>query len=58
MKAMLRDHLRVTTTELEARLHKDWKADVAAYEEVHRQMLEMADMLSDGTIKQFPDKLS
>jgi hypothetical protein len=58
MKAMMRDHLQATTTELEARLKKDWKADVAAYEKVHEQILKMADMLSDGIIKQFPDKVA
>jgi len=58
MKSMLRNHLRVTTTELEARLHRDWKADVQAYEEVHRQILKRADMLSEGIVKQLPDRLA
>ena len=58
MKAMLHDHLKVTTEELEARLKKDWKADVAAYDRVVEQMLEMADMLSDGIAKQFPQKVT
>jgi hypothetical protein len=58
MKSMLHDHLQVTTTELEARLHKDWKADVAAYDEVQRQALMMADAFSEGIMKQFPEKMS
>jgi hypothetical protein len=57
MKSMMRDHLQQTTSELEARLSKDWRADVAAYEKVHGQILKMADMLSDGIARQFPDKL-
>ncbi len=57
MKSMMHDHLQVTTSELEARLSKDWKADVAAYERVHGQILKMADMLSDGIARQFPEKL-
>jgi len=57
MKSMMRDHLRLTTAELEAHLGKDWKRDVAAYDDVHNQILKMADMLSDGIIKQHPGKL-
>jgi len=57
MKSMMREHLDVTTTELMARLNKDWAADVAAYEKVHGQILHMADMLADGISKQFPEKV-
>jgi len=57
MKMMMHDHLAATTKELEARLNKDWKADVAAYDNVHTQILKMADALSDGIIKQFPAKV-
>ena len=58
MKTMMREHLNATTVELEARLKKDWKADVAAYDRVVDQILKMADMLTDGIIKQFPDKVA
>jgi hypothetical protein len=57
MKSMMREHLDVTTTELMARLNKNWAADVAAYEKVHEQILHMADMLTDGIAKQFPEKV-
>lgn len=54
MKAMLHEHLRLTTDEVVARLQGDWAADVAAYDQIHLQALEMADMLSTGIVKQFP----
>lgn len=57
MKTMMHEHLAATTAELEARLKKDWKSDVAAYDHVVDQILKMSDMLSDGLIAQFPDKV-
>jgi hypothetical protein len=56
MKAMLHEHLRLTTNEAVARLQHDWAADVAAYDEIHIQALGMADMLSAGIIRQFPSR--
>jgi hypothetical protein len=56
MKAMLHEHLRLTTNEALARLRSDWAADVAAYDEIHRQALGMADMLSTGILKEFPSR--
>jgi hypothetical protein len=54
MQAMMRDHLDLTLAEAVARLQGDYAADVAAYDEIHIQILHMADMLSDGIIAQFP----
>jgi hypothetical protein len=56
MKAMMHDHLRLTTNEVVARLQKNWAADVRAYDRIHLQILHMADMLSDGLVKQFPNR--
>jgi hypothetical protein len=58
MKAMLHDHLRLTTDEVLARLTQNWTADVKAYDKIHRQALHMADMLSAGIIGQFPNRFS
>jgi hypothetical protein len=55
-KQMMRDHLRLTTEEVVAHLGEDWAGSVAAYDEVHTQILHMADMLSSGIQKQFPSK--
>lgn len=56
MKTMMRGHLDLTLTEATARLKGDWPADIAGYSKVHEQILKMADMLSDGIIRQFPGR--
>ena len=56
MRKMMREHLDLTTAEAVARIKGDWKADIAAYDRVHAQILHMADMLSDGIIKQHSAK--
>lgn len=58
MKRHMHEHLDATTTEVVARLGKDWKGDVAAYDTVHAQILHMADMLSTGIINQHPAKFA
>lgn len=55
-KKMMRDHLTLTTQEVVAHLKKDWAASIASYDEIHTQILHMADMLSSGIEAQFPDK--
>jgi len=53
---MMKEHLDLTLAEASARLNGDWNADIAAYENIHTQILDMADMLSAGIIHQFPKK--
>ena len=56
MKAEMHTHLVLTTDEAVARLNGDWKADVAAYDRIHRHILHMSDLLSAGIVKQFPKR--
>ena len=58
MQSMMKSHLDLTLEEATARLKQDWTGDIAAYDKVHDEILGMADMLSDGIIKQFPDKFA
>ena len=53
---MMKVHLTTTTNEVVARLNKNWDADVRAFDEVYRHILMMSDALSDGIVKQFPNK--
>jgi hypothetical protein len=53
---LMRMHLSTTTSEVVARLNKNWDEDVRAFDEVYRHILMMADALSDGIVKQFPEK--
>lgn len=54
MTQMMHDHLDLTLQEATTYLSSDYAGSVAAYEQVHLEILEMADMLSDGIIRQFP----
>jgi hypothetical protein len=56
MKHMMREHLDLTLEEAVAYLNGDYEGSIAAYDLIHLQALEMADMLSTGIIKQFPNK--
>jgi hypothetical protein len=53
---MMNKHLSTTTDEVVARLNKKWDDDVRAFDAVYDHILHMADALSDGIVKQFPDK--
>ena len=54
MKAMMHEHLDLTTAEVVAHLKGNWADDVAAYDKIHSQILQMADMLTTGIINQYP----
>ena len=55
-KTIFRDYLDVTLELAIARWNGDFEADVAATEKVRAQAAAIADMLSEGIIKQFPDR--
>lgn len=56
MTAMLREQLALTLQEVLAQLTGDYDGSLAAYKEVQRQALEIADTLSSAIIRQFPDR--
>jgi hypothetical protein len=58
MKAHMQSHLDLTLEEAVARLEGRYADDIAAYDKVHADILEMADMLSAGIIAQFPGRFA
>ena len=55
-RAMMKQHLALTTKEAAARLQGKWSADVAAYDQVYAEILRMSHMLSSGIVRQFPSR--
>ena len=53
---MLYKHLQFVTDQVVARLNRDWKADIESYDKGEYHMIEFADIITDGIIKQFPKK--
>ncbi|HET7474221.1 MAG TPA: hypothetical protein VFJ71_13940 [Candidatus Limnocylindrales bacterium] len=58
MRSMMRSHLDLTLAEAVARLQGRYADDIVAYESVHAEILEMADMLSSGIVAQFPSRFT
>lgn len=56
LKDLLYMHLQFVTDDVTARLKKDWNASILAFDKGLDHLLMMADVLSAGIMKQFPDK--
>ena len=54
LRTMMRMHLDETLAEAQHRLQGRFADDVRDYDVVHHHILAMADMLSDGIVRQFP----
>ncbi len=54
MQAMMKTHLDLTLKEGVAQLTGDYATSISTYEQVHLEILQMADMLSAGIVAQFP----
>ena len=51
---MLYKHLDLTTQEVVKRLEWDYEDDIRAFDLIEQEALRMADMFTDGIIRQFP----
>ena len=56
VRNMLYTHLELTTKEVAARLAGNYPADIAAFDQVEREAMEMADYFSAGIMHQFPQR--
>lgn len=56
LKDMFYEHLRLVTDQVVARINKNWDDDINAYDKGLGHLLKIADTISDGVVKQFPDK--
>lgn len=53
---MLYKHLQLLTEQVLAIKGKEWKSDISAYDRGENHMIMFADMISEGIMKQFPQK--
>lgn len=55
IRQMLYKHLELTTNEVSARLKRDYRQDIKAYDMVQKEILEMSRFFVNGIVKQFPN---
>ena len=53
---LLSQHLKLTKDEATARLEQRWEDDIEAFDQIFTEILTVADVLSAGIVKQFPDR--
>ena len=58
LRGAIQMHLNLLLQEATAQLKKDWSGSISAFDESQRQAAQMADMLSDGIMKQFPSRFN
>lgn len=56
MRTDMREHLDLTKQEAVDIIGNKYDAGIADYDKVHEQILKMADMLTEGIAKQYPEK--
>ena len=52
---MFYNHLKLTEEEAVERLNKEYQKDIETYDRIEEQALDMADLMSEAIIKQFPE---
>ncbi|MBM7094873.1 glycosyltransferase [Bacillus sp. H-16] len=58
LQDLLYMHLKLVADIVTARVNKDWAADILAFDTGEDHIIVLADALTDGIIKQFPDQFN
>jgi hypothetical protein len=58
LRGAIGQHITLLLQEATAQLKRDWSGSMSAFDESLRQATQMADMLSEGVMKQFPSRFS
>ena len=58
LRAEFEEHVNHENDELTARVSQDWPGDLTAWGDAQNQILKLADMLSAGIERQFPDRFA
>ena len=58
LQSALSMHVDLMVQAVQARARGDWSASVAALDASHRQAMQIADVLTDGIVKQFPNRFT
>lgn len=53
LKKMFYEHLNLTYEEVNARLKRDYRADIRAFDKVQQEILDMSEFFVNGIVKQF-----
>ena len=56
LRQMLYHHLALTSQEVNMRMASNYIADIATFDQVEQQALDMADTFTNGIIQQFPNR--
>jgi hypothetical protein len=57
LQDLLYMHLQLVTDQVTARVMKNWKVDILAFDKGENHIIKLADTLTEGIIKQFPEKI-
>ncbi|MBU5437135.1 hypothetical protein KQI42_03880 [Tissierella sp. MSJ-40] len=57
-RAMLYEHLALTKSEVVNILNHNYATGIELYDEIERQALKIADIMTEGIVKQFPYKFT